>query len=286
MKVSIITASFNYEQFIGQTIESVQAQTFTDWEMIIVDDGSSDRSAEIIQEYAARDSRIRFFTHPDGKNHGLAATVQLGLQKAEAPWVAFLECDDIFMPTSIEEKLEAAENYPQTALIFTDLEMFGERDESKEKYFEKLRPALKKLTYPTSMVKEFFTRNPIPTFSVVMVRKELLQKCDFTPLYPPWLDYWLWVQLAHYPYFFIDKPLTRWRVHQDSYLNRKKLDQKLYQKQISLFEKRLLKKVPWGFWGNYWLRKFKEKLRKFRQSIISINLGRRRIIFLTKEWKW
>ncbi|MBP3694331.1 MAG: glycosyltransferase [Thermoguttaceae bacterium] len=286
MKISIITASFNYEQFIGETIESVQAQTFTDWEMIIVDDGSSDRSVEIIQKYAAQDPRIRFFTHPDGKNHGLAATIQLGLQKAEAPWVAFLECDDIFMPASIEEKIQAAETHPQAALIFTDLETFGEPDEGKEKYLKTLRSLLKNFVFPTSLLTQFFKQNVIPTFSVVMVRKDLLQQCDFAPLHAPWLDYWLWVQLAHYPFFFIDKPLTKWRVHSASYLNRETLTQELFQKQMLMFEKKLMRKVSWSFWVHSWIKKVPQKLRNFRRSVISINPGRRRVIFLTKEWKW
>lgn len=288
MNISVVLTSFNYASFIGEAIESVLAQTFTDWELIIVDDGSTDNSVEIIQKYAAQDSRIRFFTHPDGKNHGLPATVQLGLSKARFPWVAFLESDDLFMPTSLQEKADVAEKYPESVLIYSDLEMFGESDEEKDFYLRRLRGKLKQLTFPTSLTKEFLEINLIPTFSVVMARKEILEKCNFTPFYPPWLDYWLWVQLAHYPFFFINKPLSRWRIHRTSYLHRGRSQHswRLRQKQKFQNELQLLKYLPWRYRLNFQRLKLKYSWKKFRQSIISINLNRRRIILLTKEWKW
>ncbi len=287
MNISIIITSYNYEPFIGEAIESVLVQTFTDWELIVVDDGSSDNSVEVIQKYAAQDSRIRFFTHPDGKNHGLPATVRLGLSKARFPWVAFLESDDILMPNSLQERAEIAEKYPESVLIYSNVEMFGEQDEKKDSYFLILRDKLKKLTFPTLLAKELLEMNVVPTFSVVMAQKEHLEKCDFTPFAPSHLDYWLWTQLARYPFFFIDKPLTRWRIHRTSYINRSSFEYQIFHsKQDFITEQRLLKYVSWKDWLNYKKCKLKNRLRKFRQSIISINLKRRRIVFLTKEWKW
>lgn len=69
--VSIIIPSFNYEKYITQTIESVINQTYTNWELIIVDDGSKDNSKEIIKDYCAKDNRIRLYTHENNQNLGL-----------------------------------------------------------------------------------------------------------------------------------------------------------------------------------------------------------------------
>lgn len=79
MTISIITASYNYEKYIKDTIESVLSQTYSDWEMIIVDDGSKDKSRDIIKEYCEKDSRIKLYTHEKNVNKGLAETIQLVL---------------------------------------------------------------------------------------------------------------------------------------------------------------------------------------------------------------
>lgn len=103
-KVSIITASFNYENFIKETIESVLNQTFKDWEMIIVDDGSSDNSVNVIKEYCQKDSRIKLFTHPNNENRGLGETLKLGIKNSSADYLVFLESDDTISENYIGQK--------------------------------------------------------------------------------------------------------------------------------------------------------------------------------------
>ena len=117
-KVSIVTASYNYENYIKETIESVLAQTFQDWEMIIVDDGSTDNSVNVIKEYCKRDSRIKLYNHENGMNRGLSATLQLGILKATSDWIAFLESDDTISPDYLERKLDIIEKYPSIHFIF------------------------------------------------------------------------------------------------------------------------------------------------------------------------
>ena len=104
--ISIITASYNYENYIKETIESILAQTYSDWEMIIVDDGSKDNSINVIKSYCDRDSRIKLFTHDENKNKGLAATLQLGLKEAKGDWIIFLESDDYIAPNYIAKKID------------------------------------------------------------------------------------------------------------------------------------------------------------------------------------
>ena len=126
-KVSIVTASYNYETYIKETIESVLAQTYFDWEMIVVDDGSKDNSVEVIKNFAQKDNRIKLYQHEGGANKGLIETVKLGLQKAKGDWIVFLESDDTIEPNYLEEKFKVIENYPNVKFVFNDLNLFGER---------------------------------------------------------------------------------------------------------------------------------------------------------------
>ena len=104
MKISIVMASYNYAPIIGEAIESVINQTYKDWELIIVDDGSTDNSVEVIKKYLS-DNRIKLYINE--KNLGLAKTVRKGIQYSTSDWIAFLESDDKFFPNALEEKVKA-----------------------------------------------------------------------------------------------------------------------------------------------------------------------------------
>ena len=101
--VSIITPSCNSAPFIGATIESVLSQTYTDWELIIVDDCSSDNTMEIARHYADRDRRIRL--HILDTNSGAAVARNTALAMARGRWVAFLDSDDIWTPEKLETQI-------------------------------------------------------------------------------------------------------------------------------------------------------------------------------------
>ena len=120
MRISIILTSYNYEEFISQSIESVIAQTICDWELIIIDDGSKDNSVNIIKSYCEKDSRIKLFQHENGVNKGLPDTVKLGIEKASGEWIAFLESDDSIVPEYLEEKFKIINNNPSVNFIFNE----------------------------------------------------------------------------------------------------------------------------------------------------------------------
>jgi len=100
--VSIITPLYNGEQFLAQTIESVLAQTYTEWEMLIINDGSTDRGEEIALEYAEKDSRIRVYCQPNG---GSASARNNGIRRAKGRYIALLDSDDLWEPWFIEQQL-------------------------------------------------------------------------------------------------------------------------------------------------------------------------------------
>lgn len=102
--VSIITPNYNCGRFVAEAIKCVQQQTYQNWEMIIVDDCSSDNSVEIIKEYVSADDRIIFIQNE--KNSGAAVSRNKALKVAKGKWIAFLDSDDLWQPNKLERQLE------------------------------------------------------------------------------------------------------------------------------------------------------------------------------------
>ena len=221
-KISIITASYNYQDYIRETIESVMAQTYQNWEMIIVDDGSKDNSVEVIKDYCNRDSRIKLFQHEGGVNKGLCKTVQLGIEKAQSEWLVFLESDDLITPDYLEEKVKVIRENPDIEFIFNDIETFGERADVYDEYFDMQKKVIKKLGNPADYFYALGKNNFVPTFSVVMIKKAIMQEIEFsTKGGQPQLDWYLWRQVAlNHKFYYIDKKLTKWRLHNTSYISK------------------------------------------------------------------
>lgn len=102
--VSIITPTYNCGAFIAETIESVLAQSYGNWEMIIVDDCSYDNTREIVEQYMSKDSRIQY--HCLEQNSGAAVARNLALGLATGRWIAFLDSDDLWLPEKLERQLK------------------------------------------------------------------------------------------------------------------------------------------------------------------------------------
>lgn len=114
MQISIIMPAYNEERFIGEAIESVLGQTYKDFELLILNDGSQDRTLKIAQSYAQRDSRIRVESHP---NMGLPSTMNRGLELARNEWLAIMHGDDVMMPNRLECNLAFLGEHPECAVV-------------------------------------------------------------------------------------------------------------------------------------------------------------------------
>ena len=222
--ISIITASYNYQDYIGETIDSVLAQTYPNWELIIVDDGSTDDSVNVIKSYCEKDSRVKLSQHDGGVNKGLAETVKLGLEKANANWLVFLESDDSITPDYLETKINVIKENPRVEFIFNAVNCFGDEEKisSMSEYFDIQNSTIKKQKNPSNYLKHFENFNIVPTFSCLMIKKELFVGLDFNSPLKPLLDWYLLAQIAqNQDFYYLDKKLTNWRMHKDSYINQK-----------------------------------------------------------------
>jgi hypothetical protein len=113
-QISVILACFNTERYIASAVKSVLAQTSRDFELILIDDGSTDRSPEISRQLAAEDSRIRLVSRP---NKGLTKTLNEGLSLATAPLIARMDADDLSLPTRFEQQLAYLDEHPDCVCV-------------------------------------------------------------------------------------------------------------------------------------------------------------------------
>ena len=121
--VSVIIPAFNYGRFIARTIQSLQAQTLTDWECLVVDDGSSDDTGEVVAAITASDPRIKYLRQP---NAGLGAARNAGLRATSGKFVQFLDADDLIGPRKLERQAEILRTHPEVDLVYGDARYFRE----------------------------------------------------------------------------------------------------------------------------------------------------------------
>lgn len=143
--ISIITPNYNCGRFIAQTIESVLAQTYPNWEMLIVDDCSTDNSYQIALEYSQKDGRIKVYQNE--KNSGAAVSRNKAIELSQGEYLAFLDSDDLWLPEKLEKQLRFMEEN-DCDFSFTEYEHIDEDNNS----LLKVAKVIKQLTYRKMMV--------------------------------------------------------------------------------------------------------------------------------------
>ena len=123
MKIHILLSTYNGEQFLAEQIQSIQQQTVQDWKLLIRDDGSTDRTREIIQEFVAQDSRIHWINENESKNLGVIKSFHNLAQFEEADVYFFSDQDDVWLPQKLELSLAEARKYPaeMPLMVYMDL---------------------------------------------------------------------------------------------------------------------------------------------------------------------
>jgi glycosyltransferase involved in cell wall biosynthesis len=118
-RVSVITIFLNAEQFIREAVDSIIAQTYDNWELLLVDDGSTDGSTSIALRYAEQHPRrVRYFQHPGHRNRGMSASRNLGLKHVRGEYVALLDADDVWLPQKLERQVAILDSQPAAAMVY------------------------------------------------------------------------------------------------------------------------------------------------------------------------
>ncbi len=178
--VSVVTPMYNSEKYIRQTIESVQKQTYDNWEMIIVDDCSSDRSVQIAQEFAAHDRRIHVILNKE--NQGVAVSRNISIANASGRYIAFLDSDDLWRPKKLEMQLKLMKK-KGSAFCYGACGVI----DAAGRDIKKNRMVPEQLTY-----KQLLRGNQIPCLTVIIDRQVV---CDVQMPPIPHEDYATWLTI-------------------------------------------------------------------------------------------
>jgi len=235
--VSIITPTYNHEKYIEECIESVLSQTFPDWEQIIIDDASTDRTPEIIEQYAKKDRRIKLIRHK--KNYGiyrLADIYNEALNISNGELIAVLEGDDFWLEYKLEKQVpvfddrEVVLSWGKVGVTTEDGKFFR----ISPKKISKKDESIYNNDPGGNILKILLFQNIIPA-STVMIRKSALISIEGfkQPYNLPFVDYptWLYLSLKG-KFYYLDEILGYWRQHSSqvtktSYFRQAKLNYRL-----------------------------------------------------------
>lgn len=208
--VSVIMPAYNAERYIADSIRSVLAQTFTDWELVVVDDGSTDGTAEVVRHLAAGESRVKYIFQENGR---LGKARNTAILNSSGRLIAFLDSDDLWLPQKLELQVRAQE---ETAadVVFTGAYIFHGDDVTDETRAFPIRPGKFR---GQDILDLLLKSNFIPVMSVMMKREAFDEAGPFEEAMPyhGCEDYDLWLRLAKRGAVFygLEEKLVRYRRH-------------------------------------------------------------------------
>ena len=219
-RVSAIIIVLNGEDYIAEAIDSVIAQDFRDWELLVVDDGSTDRTRDIVNSYVtARPERIRLLRHPDHGNHGMSATRNVGIAEASGEYVAFLDADDMWLPLKLGEQVHLLDSHPAAALVYGRTLIWNQWDPQspREDYFYSLGVAPDALYKPPRLFFQLLENvHQTPTTCNAMMRREaMLEVGAFDPSFRDMFEDQIFFAklLLAYPAFVSGQCWAKYRQH-------------------------------------------------------------------------
>jgi glycosyltransferase involved in cell wall biosynthesis len=183
-KVSVVIATYNHAAYLPMAVESVLGQTFLDYEIIVVNDGSTDNTDAVMQPYLSHE-KVRYHTKPNG---GQASAKNYGIREARGEYIAFLDADDFWEPTKLARQVKLLESDPEVGVVYSEVRVVGPAGEDIP-----CEPASRFRGY---ILPYLFGNNFLP-FSSTMVRKGLLEAHGFFDEgLVMGIDYDLWLRLS------------------------------------------------------------------------------------------
>jgi glycosyltransferase involved in cell wall biosynthesis len=180
--VSGIIIFLNAEKFIQEAIESVFAQTYDHWELLLVDDGSTDGSTAIAQRYAEKyPEKVRYLEHDDHQNRGMSASRNLGISNAKGEYIAFLDADDIWLPPKLERQVAILDSQPEAAMVYGSTQMWyswtGKPEDIQCDHGRKLGVQPDTLVQPPQLLTLFLQGEvaETPATCGVLIRREVIE---------------------------------------------------------------------------------------------------------------
>lgn len=201
--VSIITPAFRAASFIGETISSVIAQTYPNWEMLIAEDCSPDNTRDVIRQWALVDPRIKLVAME--RNSGPALARNAALELAEGRWIAFLDSDDLWLPEKLERTINHVQAH-QAALVFTGFRRISVNGSTTGRY----------VSVPRTLSYRQLLGNTAIATSTVLLDRNKVGGVRMKKTYYDDLDCWLQILKRGHLAFGLDEDLMRYRVMSQS----------------------------------------------------------------------
>ncbi len=195
---SILVPTYNQTEYLRDALDSLIKQTFENWEALVVDDGSTDETFEILKEYAAKDSRFRIFRKENG---GTGSALNEGLRHARGEWICWLSTDDLFVENKLEVHKEAIELYPDKKFFYSNYYVL---DDDKK---ELIAPETSQTQYflPPFQVMGFVLNNYINGLSIAIKREVFNELGPFDETIRYGQDYDMWLRIvSKYPAQYVD----------------------------------------------------------------------------------
>jgi glycosyltransferase involved in cell wall biosynthesis len=230
-KLSVIIASYNHQDYIAETLRSLEQQTYQDFEIIIVDDGSTDKTVEVAKK---EQSRAQIYTQ---QNQGVVAARNRGVSLAKGKYICFVDSDDMVLPERFAKQVALLESDSELGLVFADALIIDSQGMEIGKFSD---------VYPVvpgdvaQMLAMHYCFTPMIT---VMVRADVLRKTGPFEKPGPISDYMKWIEVAHISKVHHDsEPLGCWRRHQASTSKQANKVKSYAETRAAL--KRILRKYP------------------------------------------
>lgn len=221
--VSTVVAFLNAEKYLAEAIESVLAQTYDNWELILVDDGSTDGSTQIAFRYAGHyQGKIRYLDHPNHQNRGKSVSRNLGVRHAHGEYIALLDADDVLLPYKMEQQVEILESHPEVGMVYGPVEEWFSWKEDPEE-----SDKIQKFPLPQDCIPEadalrsvWVGNNPrcLPATNGTLLRRRLaLSVGGFDEDFRNFEDMVFWVKVSlEAPIFVSSHCWGRYRQHAES----------------------------------------------------------------------
>ena len=243
--VTVIVVNYNQDKYISQAIESILNQTFNDYEIIIIDDGSQDNSLNIIKKIIDQSSqKINFFSHKNNQNLGISRTYSLGISKARGKYIAFLEADDVWDENYLKSKVDILDQHRDVGVVFSKYKIVSENLYGYDMDMrQKIITMWMYRNRPFSNLKNLIKKNNVATFSAFVTRKYLLDNVStYLPRHLYFLDWWILFQLSMHSKFYLDNSsIVYWRHYRRSTMGKQKMDD--HKKQLSEFMNMMYEKI-------------------------------------------
>lgn len=239
-KVSVVMPAYNAEKYLATAIESVLTQTCQDFEFIIIDDGSSDNTLKIINEFAARDKRIKVISH---ENMGMGNSLNKAIAKAEGEWIARIDADDMMMPERLERQLAFIHENEGIAVASSLVYYLDENDRVIGKNKSNIVSA--------DDCKKYLKSNELIGFhhpAVIMSKAVFLEVGGYRPEFWPADDIDLWNRIVEKKHILLvqQEYLTKYRIHLSSVTisDSRKVRQRVRWLKSCMIQRRNGKKEP------------------------------------------